>query len=211
LFLKNIINSNKFRRYIEKISSYAASIKQERPIQYALAKLFDKEKFIFAMERIDKFDLYVDGISIELKFYYEEDIQLKLEKEFNKANQDIKFLLKELKENPRSTSGLSIPILRDVIDKRPNIFILIFLSRDLTNTLKNDLKYINHSRECLRYNKQVSNYPFNNPNKLKIVEKYLECIKSERNFDCYPININTNTKFPSSYHFYICYFSPYEN
>lgn len=208
--LQEIFQSEEYFNDLTALSSYATNIKQEGPMLHILAKIFDKKGYKVALEwdKKNKHDIMINNTIIEAKFYYEEDLLIKLGKEFDKANRDINKLRTELNEKIEKKENfswrLALPILKDIFFKKPDIFILIILSRDLTKISPDNLKMINQNKECLKYNK---NNDFNNQNILKIVIEFLNEIKKERNFIYNYSKINTNTKFRSTYHIYLCEFS----
>src|SRR5262245_33700029 len=93
LDLIKIINSSAFKTELADISSYLASIMQERPIIHSLAKCLWQQKHAFALERNKKHDLTIwtsaetsveKETTIEFKFNYD-TCTVKLEKELNAA------------------------------------------------------------------------------------------------------------------------------
>ena len=64
--LREIIGSSEFKQELEEISSYLASIMQERPIVYLLAKCLWKLGYKFELEH-DRHDLSLNGKRIEFK------------------------------------------------------------------------------------------------------------------------------------------------
>ena len=141
--LKEIFQSNDFFKDLKELSSWASNIKQEAPILHILAKLLNRNGFTVALELKNKSDhgtktksdMSINGVIIEAKFCYEEDIYQKIRLLINKANNDIDLILNWLKakiENQKSFHfQLTWGILKDIFYKKPEIFILIFLSRNL--------------------------------------------------------------------------------
>src|SRR4051812_31731969 len=68
--LRDLILSPDFKQDLEEMSSYLASIKQERPIVYLLAKSLWKRGHKFDLED-KKTDLSINGKRIEFKFSYD--------------------------------------------------------------------------------------------------------------------------------------------
>ena len=156
----------------------------------------------------------VNDTKIEAKFYYECDLKERLEKELNKTKGSIEPLvedLKKLKEMKKGTSwNMALAITKDILDKAPDIFMLVILSRDLGN-LKDQkiLDKICWSSHELRYSK------YNDEGNLGLVDKFFNLFKEERPFDSdyYKIDIevtmDTKVVFPSSYHFFFLRFRTY--
>jgi hypothetical protein len=75
--LREILLSPEFKTGLEELSSYLASIMQEGPIVYLLAKCLWKEKRVYALERYKRHDLTIwapsngNKTTIEFKFNYE--------------------------------------------------------------------------------------------------------------------------------------------
>ncbi len=210
--LKETIESEEYKEEISELSSYAANVKQEGEMVSILAKILDKKGYHVALEydKTDKHDLLLNDKILEAKFYYEEDIQYRLKGELEKVNNSIDKLLKELKDTldqGKYPSGwnLSLNILRDIYYKKPHFFMLTILSRDLTNVTEQELDTIMwKSSKCPKYNKK---FGYNNQNVLKIAIDFLNSIKEKKSFSYQYVKIDTNTKFPSSYHIHLYGFS----
>src|SRR5262245_55372483 len=75
--LRDIFLSAEFKTGLEEVSSYLASITQERPIVHLLAKCLWKQKHLYALERNYRHDLTVwvpdstQATNIEFKFNYD--------------------------------------------------------------------------------------------------------------------------------------------
>jgi len=91
-------------------------------------------------------------------------------------------------------------ILKDIFRKTLDFFMLILLSRDLKNVPERDLKFINWTDNCLKYNKK---FEYNNQDIFYILIEFLEKIRNEKSFKDVRIDIDINTKFPSTYHIYL--------
>src|SRR5438552_482130 len=68
--LREIVTSSEFKQDLEELSSYLASIAQERPIVYLLAKCLWKRGYHFELEE-KRSDLSVNGKRLEFKFNYD--------------------------------------------------------------------------------------------------------------------------------------------
>ena len=68
--LRDLILSHDFKQGLAEMSSYLASIMQERPIVYLIAKCLWKRKYKFELED-KRHDLSLNGKRIEFKFNYD--------------------------------------------------------------------------------------------------------------------------------------------
>lgn len=208
--LKAAIESRGFKDDVQELNSYAANIKQERPIVWLLAKHLCRSGFTVALEK-ERSDLVVqDDVRIECKFYYESDM-LKLGRELEKAHWRLDALEKkrdELNTAGRSTTwGVALPIMKDVLDKSPDMFILIVCSRDLRKTSKDDpifLQRIGWWKYELRYNQD---HGFNLETSIGVAKKYLDLLREAKHFNLENLSLDFTREFPSTYHFYLCGFS----
>jgi len=208
LTLQKIIDSEDFKNELRVLSSWGANIKQEAPIVYALAKLLDKKGYNIALEwkvkSRQKNDMMINEAILEAKFFYEEDIEQRLKKEFNKDNKNIDQMLFRINEAKKNNKNLPFnvgySILKDIFEKTPDFFMLILLSRDLKNVSETDLKFINWTDNCLKYNKK---FGYNNQEIFNILIEFLEKIRNKKQFEDICIDFNINTKFPSTYHIYL--------
>ena len=182
--LKNILHSYIFQVELKEMSSYCAHIKQERPIMYLIAKHLKRKGFITALEMKKddkKWDLVVNDTSIEAKFYYEKDILLRLKKELERTSWNIDEA-RRIGKTEKHGWKMLYPILKD-LDKNPDIFILMIVSRDLRRVPKN-----NQDKICVYEDekKYYQDYGFNNKETFKQLDKFFKLIKKEynKNFIC---------------------------
>jgi len=208
--IKNVFLSDEYRAELEDLSCYGAHIKQERPMCYLLAKYLYKRGFVVDLEKKEEnhwYDLVVNGVKIEVKFYYESDLTNRLEKEMKRYDWDINRLVSELNscKMKRKSYGwsMTLRVVEDLLVKRPDIFILIILSRDLRKS-KVSLEHVCWGRYELEYNRRYGG--FNIESSFKLLEKFLDCIRIKRNFVCGYARIDISEVFPSSYHLYLCDF-----
>ncbi len=215
--LKSVMLSKPYVEELIDLSAYGAHIKQERPMCYLLAKYLYKRGFLnLCLEKnLGKnqwCDMVVNNTKIEAKFYYESDL-LKLEKEMNKFQWNIDLLRSELnslkKEGKSHSWKVTLPIIEDIFEKNPDIFILIVLSRDLRKIS------VNVASEQISWGKYEKAYneksDFNNKYSLELAKKFFDCIRTKKNFVSDSITINVNKTFPSSYHVYFCDFRTQKN
>src|SRR5215211_2303523 len=83
--------SSEFRQDLQDMSSYAANIRQERPLVLLFAKYFWKRGHKFALEK-KKVDLVVDEIRIEFKFHFDSDM-LRLKKDLSSNDGSIEKMM----------------------------------------------------------------------------------------------------------------------
>ena len=205
--LEKVLRSQRYQQDLEDLSSYAANIKQERPIVWLLAKHLNQQDFVVALEK-KKVDLTVNDTRIEAKFYYESDLVNGLERELVHAGRGLDVLLKsleELKEQRKGTGwSMSLAILKDMVEKAPDIFILVILSRNLLEIDNSDLlDRICWSKYELPYNQT---HRINCPASLKLADDFLDRVRQERPFLVRHVRLNTQKDFHSTYHFYLCDF-----
>lgn len=210
--LKAVLDSKEYKKDLEDLSSYAASIKQERPILYILAKHLNERGFNVILEKKiggRPYDLVVNNTKIEAKFYYESDLERRFKKEIDRAGGSIEPLIRELqslKKRKKGTSwNMALAIVKDIIEKAPGIFMLIILSRDLTKIKEPKLlEQICWSQYETKYNKD---YGHNNKRYLRLVNEFLDHVKKVKDFKTDYLKIDIDTMFPSSYHIYFCGFN----
>lgn len=210
--LKEIFQSDDFFKDLKELSSWASNIKQEAPILQILAKLLDRNGYTVALELKNKSihgtktksDMLINGIIVEAKFCYEEDIYQKLRLLINKANNDIDLILNWLKEKIENQKSFHFQptwgILKDIFYKNPDIFILISLSRNLMEVSEQDLEIINWTDNCLKYNKD---FGYNNQKTFKILDEFLIMVKRKKLYEYCYVNLDVNIKFPSTYHIHL--------
>lgn len=198
-----MFSSDDYRRDLEELSIYASHIKQERPMIYLLAKYLNRRGFDVVLEWKEKdksYDLVVNFVRIEAKFYYESDLIYRLKKEAEDADWKIENLL-----GKRSNWYITKPILKDIVEKNTDILILIIVSRDLSK-ISNDelfLKKICWSQIELKY---VKEFGFNNSESFSILDRFFELVKKRRPFSVVHMKLETNSGFPSIYHIFVCDF-----
>src|SRR5262249_51450712 len=110
----------------------------------------------------------------------------------------------EAKQISKSWSCMA-EIYEDIWIKKPDLFVWIICSRDLSNVKPEALQRICMSREQCKYN---DNHPYNSDCEfLTVADSYLERLRAKRPFSVLKEAIKTNGDFPSTYHFIICEFS----
>jgi hypothetical protein len=145
--LQVLFRSSDFTDGLKDMSSYLASIMQERPIVYLLAKCLWKQKYKFKLEdkKHKNCDLYLQNKRIEFKFNYNK-CQERLAKELAQwANYDhslegIQELIRTKKID--KSRGIMPRIFKDVWEKEPDIFVWIICSRDLSEVAPGDLERV---------------------------------------------------------------------
>jgi hypothetical protein len=210
--LRETILTADFRAGLEDLSSYLASIMQEAPIVHLLAKCLWKQKHIYALERNKRHDLTVwtPGLSagrkttsVEFKFNFE-TCSIKLSKELGR-------LAARLGDNPpaivvkESNWDVMPRIWKDVCAKKPDLFVWIICSRDLTGLSANDLGRVVNWKPLKKYRQS---HPYKTDREfLATVDGFLQVLRAVRPFSVSTAEIETNGFFPSTYHFRICEFA----
>lgn len=202
--IKVILESDEFGTELEELSSYAANIRQERPIVMLIAKHFWRRGHKVALEK-KKCDLVVDETRIEFKFSFDSDT-LSLEKELNRFDGNLEILMKAVSAKEMSgTWTVSPAIYNDVIIKRPGIFVWILCTRDLSKLSNDEL-----SRICIATHQQWYNRsrPYeSNQRFLEVAEGFIAKLQELRNFSLEKIPLTANNGLPSVYYFMVCEFT----
>src|SRR5579862_1950040 len=139
--LRDLIKSSDFTLGLEEMSSYLASIMQERPIIYLLAKCLWKKKCKFELED-KRQDLFLNDKRIEFKFNYDRGLGVNGRKELEKYGDNIQRMWEDAKAKVTSKSwGVLAKVYEDmcVKDPAPAIFVWIICSRDLSKVADEDL------------------------------------------------------------------------
>ena len=202
--LRQVFVSSEFKQGLEELSSYLASIKQERPIVYLLAKCLWKRGYRFELEE-RLHDLSLNGKTIEFKFNYDRCEEF-LEEELRKYGDNLQGMWDLVQANKRSKSwGVMPRIYEDTCVKRPDVFVWIICSRDLSKVVPDDLKRICLWREQRRYN---ATHPYASDGELlTMVDSFLGKLQAIRPFSLLKQDVQTNRDFPSTYHFRVCDFA----
>ncbi len=201
--IKSIFESPKFRSDLGALSSYAANIRQERPIVVLFAKYFWQQGERVALEK-NKCDLVVNGTRIEFKVHFDSDIPM-LQRELNKYDGNLETLMKAVSAKEHSRTWNICPgIYKDVIMKRPDIFVWILQSRELSKLTDDEIARVcvgNDQRNFNRNNPYESSKEF-----LDVADGFLEKLKEYRQFSVEQTTLRIDCWFPSTYHLRICEF-----
>ena len=103
---KAIFESPGYQHELEELNSYAANIKQERPIIWMLAKYLRRAGFVVALEK-NKIDLVVGETRIEAKYNFEFELVDRLNKELDRVGWDLNELIRKrdiLRAKKKSTT-----------------------------------------------------------------------------------------------------------
>ena len=201
--LKAIFESSEFQAELEDLSSYAANIRQERPIVYLLAKHFWRRGYKLALEK-NRCDLVIDDTRIEFKFHFDSDM-LSLQKELNRYGSDVERLMQAVSVKELSSTWTVSPgIYKDVIVKRPDIFVWILCARDLGQLTSDDISRVCIGAQQRRYNRD--NPYGSNREFLTIADDFLAKLQELRKFSIEKTKIITNSSFPSAYYLTTCDF-----
>jgi hypothetical protein len=185
---------------------------QEAPIVHLLAKCLWKQKYIYALERNKRHDLTVwtHGLNaarktttMEFKYNFETCSE-KLSKELGRlaARLSDKSLANGVKE---SNWDVMPRIWKDVCAKKPDLFVWIIVSRDLSSLSANDLDKIVNWKPLKKYRRS---HPYKADLEfLATVDGFLQILQAVRPFSVSTAEIETTGLFPSTYHFRICEFA----
>jgi hypothetical protein len=186
------------------MSAYLASIMQERPIVYLLAKHLWRKGFKFELEH-KQTDLVVEGKCIEFKMNYNR-CEVDLGNTLDRFGDNLSAMWVSVQTGRlNKTWRVGPKIYQDVCIKRPDIFVWIVVSRDLSRIKNDDLARIGLGSEQCQYN---SMRPYcSNGDSLVVIDRFLGLLQKERMFSMHKLDIETIADFPSTYHFRICDFS----
>ena len=147
-----ILESAAFQKELDELSTYAASMKQERPIVLLLSKYF-WGKGLKASPELKKCDLDVDGTKIEFKFHYDSDV-LGTCGEMKARGVTYKSLRKAITSKILHPTWTTTPgIFKDIYDKKADIFVWIICSRNLSNLTKDDRQRVCWSEPLGKFKK----------------------------------------------------------
>lgn len=202
--IKAVFESSEFRSELEDISSYAANIRQERPIVLLFAKHFWQRRQKIALEK-KKCDLVVDGTRIEFKFHFDYDM-LSLRKELSRYGDDVEKLMEAVSKKELSRTWTVAPgIHKDVMVKRPDVFVWVLCARDLSGLTKDDVGSVCIGAQQRRYNRST---PYeSNRGFLEVADGFLEKLRELRSFSLEKATVLTCSSFPSAYHLRSCDFA----
>jgi hypothetical protein len=203
--LREVFLTPEFRQGLEEISSYLASIMQERPIVYLLAKCLWRQGYKFELED-KRQDLSLNGKRVEFKFNFNR-CEEALMGELKDYGDNLKGMWELVQAGALKGSWRVIPrIYKDACIKRPDMFIWIICSRDLSKVAPGELKRICNGPEQRKYN---ATRPYaSDGESLTVVDSFLAKLQAIRPFALLKQDIQTNGDFPSTYHFRICDFVP---
>jgi hypothetical protein len=201
--LKDVFLSTEFKNDLNELSSYLASIMQERPIVYLLAKHLWKRGIKYELEE-KRCDLTVNGKRCEFKCNLIRAMA-KLKEELTRW-QSLDDMCAAVKRRESSRTWTIMPrIYEDVCEKSPDFFVWIIYSRDLANVSETDLARICFGKELQKFNKK---HPYETQGKLlDAADTFLQRLCEKRPFVVLKGEIVTNGDFPSTYFFRICDFA----
>jgi hypothetical protein len=198
--LQDLFLSTDFKQGLQEISSYLASIMQERPIVYLLAKCLWQRGYKFELED-KKHDLSLNGKRIEFKFNLDRCEKI-LTDELAKYGDNLNGMWQLVQKKAiKGNYGVMPKIYKDVCVKKPHLFVWIICSRDLRGVAPDDL------RRLPAY-KYTATHPYVSDGELlTVVDSFLAKLHAIRPFALLKQDIQTNGDFPSTYHFRICDFA----
>jgi len=201
--LREVLLSADFHEDLAEISSCLASIMQERPIVYLVAKHLWKCGYKFELEKSHQ-DLFVNNTGVEFKFNFDRAAEV-LKKELAQWD-DLEQMWAKVKNK---SWGVLSRIYSDICDKKPDVFVWIICSRDLATVADEDLERIAFGREQRKFNEK---YPYPTDAVVtEMVDQLLAKLQTPRPFTVHKESIvfqgDLPSAFPSTYHFIICDFS----
>jgi hypothetical protein len=207
--LRTIFVSAEFKQDLEEMSSYLASIKQERPIIYCLAKYLWKGKRVFQLE--DKLrDLVVHDTHLEFKYNFDCDMS-RLAKELNRyGDKPLSSMWEDVQARKFSKSWSVMPTIyedicvKKVRDRLADIFVWIICSRDLSKVSTDARRRICWSAVQCKWSEA---HPYPDRTYLRAADLFLEKLRAARPFSLIQEDIATNGDFPSVYHLRLCEFT----
>jgi len=203
--IKAIFDSADFRAELEEMSTYAASMKQERPIVLLLSKYLWRKGYKAAPE-LKKCDLNVDGTLIEFKFHFDADIP-NICGEMNRPGVTFETLSELIQDKTlfHPTWTTTPGIFKDIHGKEADIFVWIICSRDLSKLKDEDVRRVCWSPAQNKFNKYV--FPYSrNAEVFSQAEEFIRGLAGPRNCSVETLTVTTKGTFPSTYHFVLCDF-----
>jgi hypothetical protein len=208
-----IFVSREYRQELDDMSSYLASIKQERPIIYSLAKFLWQRGRTFQLEDKHR-DLVVDETHLEFKYNFDCDMAI-LEDEMKRyQDRPIKAVWEDAEAKRISKSWSVMPGLygdmcvKKVHNRLADIFVWVICSRDLSKVSADARKRICWATQQCKWSETNS---YSDRTYLRIADRFLERMQVElrptRPFSVLSEDMETKGHFPSRYHFRICEFS----
>jgi hypothetical protein len=203
--LMAILESPEYQRDLEEVSSYAASIKQERPMVLLLAKYLHRQGYTFRLEH-KHCDLVVDGTRVEFKFHYDFDITVKVQRELRNHSGDIKQVWMASQARKRKHGWTVIPgIYGDVCGKDCDIFVWVVCARDVTTLTDDRLTRVCFGSDQRKYN---GRNPYGMSTQVvDAMAAFLKKLRLCRPFSLAAATITTKGDFPCTYYLRLCTFA----
>ncbi len=189
LALLRVLRSRAFKRDLTELSAYGARIKHERPIVLFCAKYLRRAEHDVVLEG-GEHDLTVDGVTFEFKHHFDWDIP--------KARAESKWW------RPRRGKGESWRVLaaihRDIIERRPDVFVWIISERSLDGVGKDYCK----AHVCFwREQRRHAQRRWTSAQTLQGANRVLNRIAAPRRGGSHFVSVETRARFVSTYHFLI--------
>jgi hypothetical protein len=201
--LRDLFLSSEFKQGLGEMSSYLASIMQERPIVYLLARCLWRLGYKFELED-QRHDLSLNGKRIEFKFNYDR-CEKALREELTKYGDNLRGMWGLVQAGAVNRSrGVMPKIYEGACVREPDVFVWVICSRDLSGVAPDDLERICLGREQRRYN---ATHPYDPDDELLTVAEFLGKLHTVRPFSLLKQDLQTDGDFPSTYHFRICDFA----
>jgi hypothetical protein len=208
--LLGILVSADFKREVEQVSCYLASIAPERPMVYCLARQLWNAGRKFQLE-VKLKDMVVEENHFEFKACYLFDMP-KLDRELRECGERSLKSLWEASRDAKKSIGWSISLkaYQDVYCKEPDVFVWTICTRDVSKLDEEDRK-----RLCMAKQQKLwdtRNHSSSESDYLSIADSLIEKLRQEMiaegicatRFPVLNAAITTDGDIPSTYHFRIC-------
>lgn len=206
--LRAILCTEEFRTDLGEISSYLASIKQERPIVHLLAKHLWRRKRYIRLEHGHR-DLMVEGTHVEFKFNFNWNV-VTVEKSLRSyGDKPLDQMWSDVKAGKFSRSWNVLPQLyADLCLKEADLFVWVICARDLRGLSEAARECACEAASQSRWDKSRQ---FSDRSYITVADQLLEKFRAElqptRPFAVVKEDVVTSGDFPSVYHFRLCEFA----
>jgi hypothetical protein len=202
--IRAILLSAEYKQDLTEMSSYLASIKQERPIIHCLAKYLHRRGQVFQLEAKRR-DLVVDNTHVEFKLSFDCDMDRLADHLEKYRDQPLPAMWADVAAHNLSESWGGMPgAYKDICIKKPGIFVWVICARDLSGVSPDALTRVCWSKQQCKWS---AAHPYSDRSFLQAADEYLQRLQELRPCAIFKDEIATNGDFPSTYHLRICDFS----
>lgn len=195
---ETILSSDSFKKELEDLSTYAANLKQEKPIALLLAKYLNSYRYPVVLDnkKGGRFcDLLLGNKAVEVKYNLDLGVVHQIDPDSE---------LFDIQADKKSKSDTIPGIIKDVLIKRCDGFIWVVHSRDLRKLAEDDMFKAVHADLQKEYNKTAeytsAKHYDNAVGFIGKLRKERDCLVTEKRID-------TKGLFPSTYYFFILDFT----